>query len=80
MRYNERKLQTLDFFSRRLWVRPTSWAAAVGIYPVRCSYRYLKVQHRWGYLHRGHDRQGRLVYKLAPRGAAWLLRHQRPAV
>jgi len=44
------------------------------MYPIRSSYRYLKKLHRYNYLRRGRDFQGRIVYSLSPRGARWLLR------
>lgn len=78
MLFNERKLQTLEFFARREWVRPTTYAVAVGMYPTKVAYPYLKKQHRYSYLRRGRDFSGRIVYRLARRGAMWLLKNRRP--
>jgi hypothetical protein len=75
MLYNERKLHTLRYFSRRQWVRPAQWSIDVDLYPIRSSYKYLKHLHRWGLLSRGHDSTGHLVYRLSERGARWLLRN-----
>jgi hypothetical protein len=77
MVFNERKRQTFEFFASRQWVRVPVYAVAVSMYPIRSSYRYLKKLHKYHYLSRGHDITGRLVYRLSPRGAMWLLkRHQ----
>jgi hypothetical protein len=75
----ERKLQVLTFLSTRQWVRVPVIAAAVGYFPIRGFYWYMKKKHRWGYVHRGRDFQGRIVYRLSPRGAEWLLRRRRRA-
>jgi hypothetical protein len=77
MQFNERKLETLRYFARRQWTRPAEWAAGVGFYPIRASYSYLKHLQRWGLLLRGRDVTGRIVYKLSPRGATWLLKRER---
>jgi hypothetical protein len=74
MVYNERKRQTFEFFAVRQWVEVPVYAVAVGMYPIRASYRYLKKLHRYNYLWRGRDFRGRVVYCLSPRGARWLLR------
>jgi hypothetical protein len=76
MIFNQRKWQTLDFFALRQWVRVPLYAVAVSMYPIRSSYRYLKKLHKYGYLHRGRDITGRLVYCLSPKGARWLLRNR----
>jgi hypothetical protein len=76
MLFNERKKETLEYFSRRRWVRPPSWSRDRGVYPIRRGYTYLKKLHKWGLLHRGHDVRGLLVYRLSPRGASWLLRNR----
>jgi hypothetical protein len=75
MLYNERKHETLKYFSRREWIRPAQWAIDAGVYPIRRSYTYLKRLHRWSLLERGHDFTGHVVYRLSPRGARWLLRN-----
>lgn len=75
MLYNERKRQTLEFFAMREWVRVPYYAVAVGMYPIRSSYRYLKKLHKYSYLWRGYDFSGWIVYRLSPRGARWLLRN-----
>ena len=77
MVYNERKRQTFEFFAMRQWVGVPVYAAAVGMYPIRSSYRYLKKLHKYNYLWRGHDIRGRIVYRLSPRGARWLLRDRK---
>jgi len=74
MVYNERKRQTFDFFAMRRWVEVPVYAASVGMYPIRSSYRHPKKLHRYNYLRRGRDFRGRIVYSLSPRGARWLLR------
>ena len=74
MIFNERKRQTLEFFSYRQWVEVPAYAIAVSMYPIRSAYRYLKKLHKYHYLQRGHDICGRLVYRLSPRGARWLLK------
>ena len=74
MIYNERKRQTFEFFAGRQWVEVPVYAVSVGMYPIRCSYRYLKKLHKYNYLRRGRDFRGRIVYSLSPRGARWLLR------
>jgi len=76
MQFNERKLETLLYFSHREWVWPPSWAVAAGFYPIRASYSYLRHLQKWGYLKRGHDVLGRPVYKLSPKGARWLLKRR----
>lgn len=78
--FNELRRRTYEFFARREWVRPPAYAVGVGFYPISCTYGYLFRQHKYGYLRRGHDVRGRLVYRLAPRGAAWLLKHPDPIV
>ncbi|MGA8503847.1 MAG: hypothetical protein WB683_20020 [Candidatus Sulfotelmatobacter sp.] len=77
MIFNERKRQTFEFFATRQWVEVPVYAVAVGMYPIRSSYRYLKKLHKYHYLRRGHDIRGRIVYQLSPRGARWLLRDLR---
>ena len=74
MEFNERKRQTLHFFAARQWVQVPSYAVAVSMYPIRSCYRYLKKLHQYHYLRRGRDVRGRIVYRLSPRGARWLLR------
>lgn len=75
MLYNERKRQTFEFFAKREWVRVPVYAVALGMYPIRSSYRYLKKLHKYSYLWRGYDFRGRILYRLSPRGARWLLRN-----
>jgi hypothetical protein len=75
MLFNERKLHTLRYFSRREWTRPAQWSIDAGLYPIRSSYKYLKHLHRLRLLDRGDDITGHLVYRLSPRGAQWLLRN-----
>lgn len=77
MLFNERKLQTLEFFAQRDWTRPAIYAGAVNFYPVRSAWSYLRRLHRWRYLRRGWDARGRLVYKLGSNGARFLLRNAR---
>jgi len=67
MVFNERKLQTLEFFAARQWVRVPVYAVNVCMYPIRSSYRYLKELHKYHYLCRGHDICGYVVYRLSPR-------------
>ena len=77
-KFNERKQLTFEYLAERQWVRPPAYAAALGIFPIRATYSYLRKLYKWNYLKRGFDIRGRVVYRLAPRGAAWLLRkHQR---
>jgi hypothetical protein len=75
--FNQRKLQTLEFFANRQWVRVPVYAVAVSMYPIRSSYRYLRKLHKYHYLCRGRDITGRVVYRLSLRGARWLLRNRR---
>lgn len=49
MVYNERKRQTFEFFSMQQWVEVPVYAASVGMYPIRSSYRYLKKLHRYNF-------------------------------
>lgn len=58
MVYNERKRQTFEFFATRPWVEVPVYAVAVGMYPIRSSYRYLKKLHKYNYLWRGRDFRG----------------------
>ena len=74
MVFNQRKRQTLEFFAMQQWVEVPVHAVAVSMYPIRSSYRYLKKLHKYHYLRRGRDFRGRIVYRLSPRGARWLLR------
>jgi hypothetical protein len=74
MVYNERKRQTFEFFAMREWVDVRVYAVGVGMYPIRSCYRYLKKLHKYNYLWRSRDFRGRIVYRLSPRGARWLLR------
>lgn len=76
MLFNQRKFEALTYFSRREWVRPTVYAVGVGMYPTRRAYTYLLRLQGWRYLWRGHDLRGRVVYRLSPRGAEWLLKHR----
>jgi hypothetical protein len=76
MQFNERKAQTLEFFSRRQWTRPGVYAAECAFYPHKAAWTYLLRLRKWGLLNRGHDVTGRVVYKLAPRGARWLQRRR----
>lgn len=76
-KFNERKRRTLEYLSSRGWTHPTTYAADLGYFPSKASYSYLLHLHRWGLLYRGHDRRGRIVYRISRRGALWLLR--RPA-
>jgi DNA-binding PadR family transcriptional regulator len=78
VRYNERKRQCLEIFATHgSGIRPTEWAIEARFYPSRAAYPYLKRLHRWGYLARRRDFRGRILYRLAPRGAYWLLNHKR---
>ena len=76
MVFNERKWQTLHFFSKREWVRVGVYAVGVSMYPIRSSDCYLNKLHKYNYLNRGYDVTGHLVYRLSPRGAKWLLRNR----
>jgi hypothetical protein len=77
MLYNDLREATLEFFSHRQWVRPPAAAVALGFYPVDGVYSYLLRLHRFKYLARGKDYRGRIVYRLSPRGAHWLLERRR---
>jgi hypothetical protein len=77
MVFNQRKWQTLYFFSRQQCVRVPVYAVGVSMYPIRSCYRYLKKLHKYNYLYRGYDITRRIVYRLSPRGARWLLRNRR---
>ena len=79
VRRNERKLQVLEAFATNAAMRPVQLAPEVGIYPFRRAYTYLLRLHRWGYLQRRRDHKGRIVYRLSPRGARYLLWHRRKA-
>lgn len=57
-------------------LRPQDLAVEARMYPTRTAYPYLKRLYGWGYLHRLRDFRGRIVYRLSPRGAWWLLRHK----
>ena len=74
MDFNQRKADTLEYFSRREWVRPAQYAIDSRFHPIRASYSYLLHLHRMGYLVTGDDATGHRVYKLSRRGASWLLR------
>lgn len=77
MRYNERKIQSLEVFAEHAELRPGEWAAAAGFYPIRAAWTYLLRLHRLGLLDRRRDYKHRVVYKLSRRGADKLLRHRR---
>ena len=47
MVYNERKRQTFEIFASRQWVEVPVYSVAVGMYPIRSSYRYLKKLHKY---------------------------------
>jgi hypothetical protein len=74
MLFNQQKRQTLEYFARRQWTRPAVYAVDLGLYPIRRAYTYLLRLHRLGYIRRGRDIHGKLVYKLGPKGGRWLLR------
>ena len=46
MVFNDRNRQTVEFFSMSQWVQGPVYAVAVGTYPIRASYRYLKKLHK----------------------------------
>lgn len=76
MRYNQRKVQGLEAFASRGDLRPEEWAVACRFYPLRASFSYLVRLYRWGYLLRHRDFRGRILYRLSPRGALWLLKNR----
>jgi hypothetical protein len=76
MVFRQREWQTFEFFATRQWVRVPVYAVGVSMYRIRSSYRHLKKLHKYHYLHRGRDICGRLVYRLSPRGAKWLLKNR----
>lgn len=77
MQQNARKRQVLEILAtHRSGLRPQDLAVEARMYPTRVAYPYLKRLHRWGYLHRVKDFRGRIVYRLSPRGAWWLLAHK----
>ena len=79
MVYKEPKRQTFEFFATRHWAEVPVYAVAAGMYPIRSCYRCLKKLHKYNYLWRGRDFRGRIVYRLSPIGARWLLRNLRMA-
>jgi hypothetical protein len=72
---NARKAQVLEYFSRRDWTLPKVAVTTLGLNPGSGWY-YLKRMYTRKYLRRGKDVRGALVYKLAPKGSAWLLRQK----
>lgn len=77
MTYNQRKKQALEWFSNRQWASPGVYAVGSRWFPIRSAWSYLLRLHRLRYLNRGHDARGYVVYRLSPRGAAWLLKKHR---
>lgn len=77
MLFNRRKMQGLEVFAKYGTLRPVDWAVQTRFYPIRSSYSYLLRLHRFRYLNRGRDWRGRIVYRLSPKGARWLLKYAR---
>lgn len=73
-KFNQRKKKTLEYFATRGWTYAPRAAVDLGVYPTRAEASYLLRLHRWGLLYRARDRRGRVIYRLSPRGARWLLR------
>jgi hypothetical protein len=71
---NARKAQVLEYFARRDWTLPKTAVTTLGL--TGSGWFYLKRMYQRKYLRRGYDVHGALVYKLAPKGSAWLLRQR----
>jgi hypothetical protein len=67
------KVRTMELFTHHEYLRPNEWAALIGFYPISSAWSYLRRQYRNGYLRRGRDRSGRIVYRLGRNGARYLL-------
>lgn len=70
----ERTKETLQYFSGVAWSSPPEFARALGLYPVKDQYtwlRRLKIRYHW--LRSSRDVRGRLVYQLTGNGARRLL-------
>ncbi len=67
------KVRTLEIFTEHRELKPGEYAALVGMYPARQAWGYLKRLWRRGFLRRSRDWQSRLVYRIAPGGARYLL-------
>ena len=77
MRFNARKRQCFEIFATHgAGLRPIEWAIEARFYPTRAAFSYLKRLYDWGYLQRRRDFRGRILYRLSPRGAWWLLSHK----
>lgn len=76
MQFNERKMQALEIFTHYNELRPRDWAVVAGFYPARASFSYLLRLHRMGLLRRARDYRDRIVYRLSPHGARWLLKRR----
>lgn len=72
-RDSTRKVEMLQVFTEHERLRPDEYAALVGWNPPRDAWTYLRRHRRNGYLRRGRDQAGRLVYSIAPNGARYLL-------
>lgn len=76
MQYNQRKLKAMELFARVGRLRPEEYAVQAWTWDRRGAYRDLKKWHRYGYLNRGRDIYGRVIYRLSGRGARWLWKNQ----
>lgn len=63
----------MELFTKYEHLRPDEWAVLIGFYPVGSAWSYLRRQYLHGYLGRGRDRSGRIVYRLRKNGARYLL-------
>ena len=73
--FNARKRQTLEIFSDHgAGLRHPEYAAEAGFYPARAAFSYLLRLHRFALLERRRDFRDRILYRLSPAGARWLLR------
>lgn len=73
MKYNERKHQTLEIFSRYRYLRPGEYAVEAKFFPTFAAWSYLLRLHRFRYLNRGRNFRGQVVYSLGKKGAERLL-------
>jgi hypothetical protein len=67
------KVRTFQLFTQHRELKPDEYAALIGMRPSCEAWPYLLRQYRNGYLARGRDWRGRLVYRIGRNGAAYLL-------
>jgi hypothetical protein len=66
--------ETLQFFSQVSWASPPEFARALGFWPVKCAYAWLRrLYKRYHWLRADLDARGRVIYQLTGQGARRLL-------